>query len=102
MANKNTKAKAENKNAKANNGKEPKNLFEAIFDHAKAKPSNGERVVSLAKERDVICDRIADVKSEIEATKDVPLKEVLTCQLKAMQEYKSCLNIRIKDLLAEE
>lgn len=101
MANK-TEKKSTAKKANAKENFSPKTFMEVIAGHMNAKPSNGERVVSLAKERDAICDRIAAVKNEIEETKDIPLKEVLTRQLKAMQEYKSCLNIRIKDLLTEE
>lgn len=104
MANKNTKAKAENKNATAtaNNGKGPKNLFEAILDHAKAKPSNGERVVTLAKERDFVCDRIADAKHDYDETSDPGIKKVIAAQLEAMRNYKFNLNLRIKALLDEE
>ena len=91
-----------NKNAKANNGKEPKNFFEAIFDHAKAKPSNGERVVSLAKERDFVCDRITDAKRDYDETSDPGIKKVIAAQLEAMRNYKFNLNIRIKALLDEE
>lgn len=101
MANK-TEKKSTAKKANAKENFSPKTFMEVIAGHINPKPSNGERVVSLAKERDVICDRIADVKSEIEATKDIPLKEVLTHQLKAMQEYKRCLNIRIKGILDKE
>lgn len=99
MANK-TEKKGAAKNANAKENFNPKTFMEVISG-MNTKHSNGEQVVLLAKERDFVCDRIADVKKEIEATKDVSLKEVLTHQFEAMQEYKSCLNIRIKDLLNE-
>ena len=73
MANK-TEKKNTAKKANAKENFNPKTFMEVIASHVNAKPTNGERVVSLAKERDVICDRIADVKSEIEATNDVPIK----------------------------
>lgn len=99
MENKNTKAKAENKNA--NNSKGPKNFFEAILERAKEKPSNGERVVKLAKERDFLCDRISEAEAEYKKCTCAADKKTIAEQLEAMRNYKFHLNIRIKSALDE-
>lgn len=72
-----------------------------FFDSLKSAPTNGERVVKLAKERDFLCDRIAEAEQEYKATPNAADKKTLAEQLEAMRNYKFHLNIRIKSALDE-
>jgi hypothetical protein len=78
----------------------PKSIAE-FFDSLKSAPTNGERVVKLAKERDFLCDRIAEAEQEYKATPNAADKKTIAEQLEAMCNYKFHLNIRIKAALDE-
>ena len=72
-----------------------------FFDSLKSAPTNGERVVKLAKERDFLCDRIAEAEQEYKECTCAADKKTLAEQLEAMRNYKFHLNIRIKSALDE-
>lgn len=88
MANK-TEKKNTAKKANAKENFNPKTFMEVIAGHMNAKPSNGERVVSLAKERDAICDRIAAVKTKLKKQRTFRLKKFLPAS------SRQCKNIKV-------
>lgn len=100
MANK-TEKKNTAKNANAKENFNPKTFMEVIAGHINPNPSNGERVVKLAKERDFLCDRIAEAEAEYKECTCAADKKTIAEQLEAMRNYKFHLNIRIKSALDE-
>lgn len=87
---------AENKKKK----NEKPSFAEALENAFKTKATTSEKIVSLAKERDFVYDRIQETKQELEkADKKSSVYSVLKSQLVAMEEYKSCLGQRIKTLV---
>lgn len=92
---------ATKKNKQANGGKTAAMAITNFFEQMKPKATNGERVVKLAKERDFLCDRIAEAEQEYNATPNAADKKTIAEQLEAMRNYKFHLNIRIKAALDE-
>ena len=92
---------ATKKNKQANGGKTAAMEITDFFEQMKPKTTNGERVVKLAKERDFLCDRIAEAEAEYKECTCAAEKKTLAEQLEAMRNYKSRLNIRIKSALDE-
>lgn len=89
------------KNKQANGGKTAAMAITDFFEQMKPKATNGERVVKLAKERDFLCDRIAEAEAEYKECTCAADKKTLAEQLEAMRNYKFHLNIRIKSALDE-
>lgn len=92
---------ATKKNKQANGGKTAAMAITDFFEQMKPKATNGERVVKLAKERDFLCDRIAEAEQEYKECTCAADKKTLAEQLEAMRNYKFHLNIRIKSALDE-
>lgn len=76
------------------------NFLASLCNHQKRKPTNGEKVVMLAKERDLLCDGIKETEMQLHnAVNDPEETSRIKTQLNAMHQYRGMLNERIKALL---